>query len=59
MVDSNWHHNRTAVLTTMHRKKEVIVPLFAAKLSISVEVPPQFDTNRFGTLPAKSICEFR
>ncbi len=49
MIDHNWHRNRTAVLATMHCKEQVIAPLFATELSIAITVPPQFDTDRFGT----------
>ena len=40
--------NRTAVLATMHGKEQVIAPLLA-ELGITVILPPEFDTDRFGT----------
>jgi len=40
--------NRTAVLATMHGKEQVIAPLLA-ELGITVILPPEFNTDRFGT----------
>jgi hypothetical protein len=37
-----------AVLATMHRKEEVILPALA-ELGLAIEVPQDFDTDRFGT----------
>lgn len=49
-ADSNldFFADRTAVLATMHRKETVIVPLLE-QLGLTVTVPPQFNTDQFGT----------
>ncbi len=47
-MSQSWFQSRTAILATMHRKEEVIAPLFAA-LGIAVVVPPHFNSDRFGT----------
>ncbi|MEC4814834.1 MAG: DUF6671 family protein [Scytonema sp. PMC 1069.18] len=41
--------NRVAVLATMHHKEKVIAPIIERDLGIKVLVPPDFDTDRFGT----------
>ncbi len=41
--------NRTAILTTKHQKEAVIAPLLQDKLGIQVQVPPDVDTDRFGS----------
>lgn len=45
---SDWR-NRIGVLATMHNKESVISPLLRQELGIAVTVPPNFDTDRFGT----------
>jgi hypothetical protein len=42
-------HNRVAVLATMHHKEKVIAPLLQQELGINVIVPPNFNTDAFGT----------
>lgn len=49
MVERHWYRHRTGVLATMHRKEQVIAPLFATEFSIPIIVPPEFDTDYFGT----------
>lgn len=41
--------NRVAVLATMHRKEQAIAPLVEASLGLTVTVPPDFNTDGFGT----------
>lgn len=41
--------NRPCVLATMHHKEKVIAPLLQRELGISVTVPPNFNTDQFGT----------
>ncbi|MBR8834670.1 MAG: hypothetical protein DSM106950_11680 [Stigonema ocellatum SAG 48.90 = DSM 106950] len=41
--------NRTSVLATMHQKERVIAPIVEQKLGIKVLVPPDFNTDVFGT----------
>lgn len=41
--------NRVGVLATKHRKEEVIAPILLVELGIQIIVPPNFDTDRFGT----------
>ncbi|ABA23925.1 conserved hypothetical protein [Trichormus variabilis ATCC 29413] len=41
--------NRLAVLATMHQKEKVIAPLLEQELGIKVIVPPDFNTDIFGT----------
>lgn len=38
-----------AVIATMHGKERVIAPILVHSLGLSVEVPTNFDTDRFGT----------
>jgi len=40
---------RTAVLATMHGKEQVISPVLAAALGVQTQVPPGFDSDRYGT----------
>lgn len=40
---------RVAVLATMHQKERVIAPLLENSLGLQIQVPSQFDTDRFGT----------
>jgi hypothetical protein len=49
IAPNSWFSGRTAVLATMHRKEQVITPLIEANLGLSVVVPTQFDSDRFGT----------
>lgn len=41
--------NRVGVLATMHRKENAIAPILERELGIKLVVPPDFDTDRFGT----------
>jgi len=41
--------DRLAVLATMHQKERVIAPLLERELGIKVIVPPDFNTDIFGT----------
>ncbi|MGG6267305.1 DUF6671 family protein [Leptolyngbya sp. AN03gr2] len=41
--------DRVAVLATMHRKEEAIAPVLESELGLKVQVPIEFDTDRFGT----------
>ena len=41
--------NRVGVLATMHQKERVMAPILSRELGISVLVPENFDTDRFGT----------
>ena len=41
--------NRVAVLATMHHKENVIAPLLKKQLGLEVVVPPNFNTDQFGT----------
>jgi hypothetical protein len=45
----DYFKNRIAVLATMHRKEEAIAPILQAHLGIRVIVPPDFNTDDFGT----------
>jgi len=40
---------RTGVLATMHRKEEVMAPILAAELGITLTVPEHLNTDTFGT----------
>lgn len=44
-----YFEQRRAVLATMHRKEMAIAPLLLKELGIEVVVPPNFDSDRFGT----------
>jgi Zn finger protein HypA/HybF involved in hydrogenase expression len=41
--------NRIAVLASMHRKEQVIAPILERSLGLTLQVPEDFDTDRFGT----------
>lgn len=41
--------NRVAVLATMHKKERVIAPLLEKELGLKVTVPPNFNTDKFGS----------
>jgi hypothetical protein len=41
--------NRFAVLATMHRKEQVIAPLLEQELGLQITVPPDLNTDVFGT----------
>ncbi|MBE9010637.1 hypothetical protein IQ250_10500 [Pseudanabaenaceae cyanobacterium LEGE 13415] len=41
--------NRIAVLATMHRKEDAIAPILESDLGLKIQVPTDFDTDRFGT----------
>lgn len=47
-IVNDWK-NRRCVLATMHKKERVISPLLEQKLGITVTVPQNFNTDRFGT----------
>lgn len=46
---SEWFRDRTLVLTTKHRKEQVIAPLMESEVGVRVIVPTEFDTDQFGT----------
>jgi len=48
MTDSPWFVGRTAAIATRHGKEAAIAPLLA-ELGVQVVVPPDFDSDRFGT----------
>jgi len=41
--------NRIGILATMHQKEQVIAPILEQELGIKVIVPPNFNTDVFGT----------
>ncbi|MCY7276567.1 MAG: hypothetical protein LH702_23250, partial [Phormidesmis sp. CAN_BIN44] len=41
--------NRVGVLATMHRKEKVIAPILERELGIKLQIPENFNTDRFGT----------
>ncbi len=41
--------NRVAVLATMHRKEMAIAPIVEPALGVTLQVPANFNTDRFGT----------
>lgn len=41
--------NRVAVLATMHGKEAAIAPILESELGLTIQVPSDFDTDRFGT----------
>ncbi|MEB3311772.1 MAG: DUF6671 family protein [Snowella sp.] len=49
MTDSPWFQNRTIVIATKHQKEQVIAPLLTEAFNLNVIVPPDFDTDQFGT----------
>ncbi len=49
ILPSSWFQQRTAVLATMHHKERVMAPILQQALGLQVIIPPDFDTDRFGT----------
>ncbi|MEM7725974.1 MAG: DUF6671 family protein [Cyanobacteria bacterium P01_A01_bin.45] len=49
MIREASFNNRVAILATMHQKERVIAPIFEQELGLRVVVPPDFDTDIFGT----------
>ncbi|HTL89793.1 MAG TPA: DUF6671 family protein [Leptolyngbya sp.] len=41
--------NRVAVLATMHGKEQAIAPILESEFGLKIQVPAEFDTDRFGT----------
>jgi hypothetical protein len=50
----NWFAGRRLVIATMHGKEQVIAPLLEAALGVQCELPPGFDTDRFGTFSGET-----
>ncbi len=48
MTDTFFAH-RVGVLATMHRKEQVIAPILERELGIKLQIPENFNTDRFGT----------
>lgn len=48
-TETRWFQGRRAALGTRHGKEQVIAPLAQRELGIGVVVPPDFDSDRFGT----------
>lgn len=42
-------NDRVAVLATMHRKEKAIAPILESEFGLKVQVPSDFNTDRFGT----------
>ncbi|MBW4689109.1 MAG: hypothetical protein KME40_29465 [Komarekiella atlantica HA4396-MV6] len=49
MENQSLFNNRVGILATMHQKERVIAPLLEQELGIKVKVPPNFNTDIFGT----------
>lgn len=49
LMSRKYFTDRIAVLATMHRKEEAIAPILQEHLGIQVIVPPDFNTDDFGT----------
>ncbi|MDZ7960001.1 MAG: hypothetical protein RMY34_19315 [Aulosira sp. DedQUE10] len=49
MNNQQLFHKRVAILATMHQKEKAIAPILEQDLSIQVIVPPNFNTDIFGT----------
>jgi len=48
-MDYTFFANRVGVLATMHRKEKVIAPILERELGIKLQIPKNFNTDRFGT----------
>jgi hypothetical protein len=42
-------NNRAVLIATKHHKEKVIAPLLQAHFNMTTAVPPDFDTDNFGT----------
>lgn len=49
MMTADFLKERVAAIATMHGKERAIAPILAEKLAIRSIVPPNFNTDRFGT----------
>ncbi|BAY66374.1 hypothetical protein NIES22_65130 [Calothrix brevissima NIES-22] len=49
MKNQQLFSNRVAILATMHQKQQAIAPILEPELGIKIIVPPNFDTDVFGT----------
>ncbi|HEY9749171.1 MAG TPA: DUF6671 family protein [Allocoleopsis sp.] len=49
MTEFPGFQDRVAVLATMHHKETVIAPILELELGLKIVVPPNLDTDRFGT----------
>jgi hypothetical protein len=49
MVKASLFMNRVAILATMHQKEKVIAPILENNFGLKVVVPPDFNTDNFGT----------
>lgn len=49
MNSESFFADRIAVIATMHKKEEAIAPILARELGIKAIVPPNFDSDKFGT----------
>jgi len=49
MNNESFFADRIAVIATMHKKEEAIAPILAKELGIKAIVPPDFDSDKFGT----------
>ena len=53
MMQHSFFKNRIGILATMHQKERVIAPILEQELGIQVIVPPDFNTDVFGTFTAE------
>ncbi|MBO3461166.1 hypothetical protein G7B40_017275 [Aetokthonos hydrillicola Thurmond2011] len=49
MKNQQMFSNRVGILATMHQKEKIIAPLLKKELELNVVVPPDFNTDVFGT----------
>lgn len=49
MNNHNFFINRLAIIATMHEKERVIAPILLKKIGLKAAVPPNFNTDEFGT----------
>lgn len=49
MNAASWFSDRPAVLATKHRKEQVIAPILQQAFGMEILVPPDLDTDLFGT----------
>jgi hypothetical protein len=48
-MENNFFKGRDLIIATMHKKEEVIAPLFYERLGVNVIIPEGLDTDLFGT----------
>jgi hypothetical protein len=55
MLELLGFQDRIAVLATMHQKEKVVAPILELELGLKIVVPPNLNTDRFGTFTREQL----